>query len=341
MTTAKPVKAKRKLSELTFEHENAHVALVSKEQGHGANGHHYALVMKAKGFSQEAIQKMQSVQVTLELPEFLRKFFDLYHTDAEVLARFMGYVPEENEDDDDVYGTEAYYAERLGAFTIMKSLHESGDVLKALALLDENEYLSLLTAQVEVEKALAKIDAEKESDTAALVVESDNSTNASVEKSVEPSGSKVTKSKKENMTLKTKQGEEPTVEMVEKSALDSIQKALNDKDVELQKALADVAAFKEAQQEQIIKSKTAQITAVVTDANLQAVIVKAALALELEDDFTAFVGALSSMQKTLKDTKDFVEKSTLFEEVGASTSTDALQESPVARILKSRLTNAK
>ena len=47
------------------------------------------------------------------------------------------------------------------------------------------------------------------------------------------------------------------------------------------------------------------------------------------------------MQKTLKDTKDFVEKSTLFEEVGASTSTDALQESPVARILKSRLTNAK
>ena len=339
MTTAKPVKAKRKLSEITFEHENAHVALVSKEQGHGANGHHYALVMKAKGFSQEAIQKMQTVQVTLELPEFLRKFFDLYYTDAEVLARFMGYVPDENEDD--IYGTEAYYAERLGAFTIMKSLHESGDVLKALALLDENEYLSLLTAQVEVEKALAKIDAKKESDTAALVVESDNSTNASVEKSVEPSGSKVTKSKKENMTLKTKQGDEPTVEMVEKSTLDSIQKALNDKDVELQKALADVAAFKEAQQEQIIKSKTAQITAVVTDANLQAVIVKAALALELEDDFTAFVGALSSMQKTLKDTKDFVEKSTLFEEVGASTSTDALQESPVARILKSRLTNAK
>ena len=340
MTTAKPVKAKRKLSELTFEHENEHVALVSKEQGHGANGHHYALVMKSNGFSQEAVQKMQTVQVTLELPEFLRKFFDLYYTDAEVLARFMGYVPEENEDDD-VYGTEAYYAERLGAFTIMKSLHESGDVLKALALLDENEYLSLLTAQVEVEKALAKIDAEKESDTAALVVGSDNSTNASVEKSVGASGSKVTKSKKENMTLKTKQGDEPTVEMVEKSALDSIQKALNDKDVELQKALADVAAFKEAQQEQIIKSKTAQITAVVTDANLQAVIVKAALALELEDDFTAFVGALSSMQKTLKDTKDFVEKSTLFEEVGASTSTDALQESPVARILKSRLTNAK
>ena len=339
MTTAKPVKAKRKLSELTFEHENAHVALVSKEQGHGANGHHYALVMKAKGFSQEAIQKMQTVQVTLELPEFLRKFFDLYYTDAEVLARFMGYVPEEVEDDDH-YDYEAYYAERLESFTIMKSLNEAEDKLKALSLLNETEYLALLNDQVKVEKAFAALDANK-SDTAALVVESDNSTNASVEKSVEPSGSKVTKSKKENMTLKTKQGDEPTVEMVEKSALDSIQKALNDKDVELQKALADVAAFKEAQQEQIIKSKTAQITAVVTDANLQAVIVKAALALELEDDFTAFVGALSSMQKTLKDTKDFVEKSTLFEEVGASTSTDALQESPVARILKSRLTNAK
>ena len=339
MTTAKPVKAKRKLSELTFEHENAHVALVSKEQGHGANGHHYALVMKSSGFSQEAVQKMQQIQVTMDLPEFLRKFFSLYYDDAEVLARLMGYVPEEVEDDN-IYGSEAYYAERLESFTIMKSLNEAEDKLKALSLLNETEYLALLNDQVKVEKAFAALDANK-SDTAATVVESDNSTNASVEKSVEPSGSKVTKSKKENMTLKTKQGDEPTVEMVEKSALDSIQKALNDKDVELQKALADVAAFKEAQQEQIIKSKTAQITAVVTDANLQAVIVKAALALELEDDFTAFVGALSSMQKTLKDTKDFVEKSTLFEEVGASTSTDALQESPVARILKSRLTNAK
>lgn len=339
MTTAKPVKAKRKLSELTFEHENAHVALVSKEQGHGANGHHYALVMKSSGFSQESVQKMQQIQVTMDLPDFLRKFFSLYYDDAEVLARLMGYVPEEVEDDDS-YGSEAYYAERLESFTIMKSLNEAEDKLKALSLLNETEYLALLNDQVKVEKAFAALDANK-SDTAATVVESDNSTNASVEKSVEPSGSKVTKSKKENMTLKTKQGAEPTVEMVEKSALDSIQKALNDKDVELQKALADVAAFKEAQQEQIIKSKTAQITAVVTDANLQAVIVKAALALELEDDFTAFVGALSSMQKTLKDTKDFVEKSTLFEEVGASTSTDALQESPVARILKSRLTNAK
>ena len=339
MTTAKPVKAKRKLSELTFEHENAHVALVSKEQGHGANGHHYALVMKSSGFSQEAVQKMQQIQVTMDLPDFLQKFFSLYYDDAEVLARLMGYVPEEVEDDD-IYGSEAYYAERLESFTIMKSLNEAEDKLKALSLLNETEYLALLNDQVKVEKAFAALDANK-SDTAATVVESDNSTNASVEKSVEPSGSKVTKSKKENMTLKTKQGDEPTVEMVEKSALDSIQKALNDKDVELQKALADVAAFKEAQQEQIIKSKTAQITAVVTDANLQAVIVKAALALELEDDFTAFVGALSSMQKTLKDTKDFVEKSTLFEEVGASTSTDALQESPVARILKSRLTNAK
>jgi len=331
--------AKRALKDISFDTEGAHIALTSKSQGYSANGHPYALVMKSSGFSQEAIQKMQQIQVTMDLPDFLRKFFNLYYDDAEVLARLMGYVPEEVEDDD-IYGSEAYYAERLESFTIMKSLNEAEDKLKALSLLNETEYLALLNDQVKVEKAFAALDANK-SDTAATVVESDNSTNASVEKSVEPSGSKVTKSKKENMTLKTKQGDEPTVEMVEKSTLDSIQKALNDKDVELQKALADVAAFKEAQQEQIIKSKTAQITAVVTDANLQAVIVKAALALELEDDFTAFVGALSSMQKTLKDTKDFVEKSTLFEEVGASTSTDALQESPVARILKSRLTNAK
>ena len=335
MTTAKPVKAKRKLSELTFEHENAHVALVSKEQGHGANGHHYALVMKSSGFSQEAVQKMQQIQVTMDLPDFLRKFFSLYYDESEVLARMMGYVPEEVEDDDN-YGSEAYYAKRLESFTIMKSLNEAEDKLKALSLLNETEYLALLNDQVKVEKAFAALDANK-SDTAATVVESENSTNASVEKSVGASGSKVTKSKKENMTLKT----EPTVEMIEKSALVVVQKALEEKDVELQKALADVAAFKAAEKEQITKSKTAQVVAVVQNEKIRDAIVKAALALESDEDFGAFVSALGEMNKTIADTKEVLEKSALFVEQGASTSTDALQESPVARILKSRLTNAK
>ena len=336
--TTKKTKAKRELSNITFEHEGAHVALTSKSQGGPANGKDYALVLKSSGYSQEAIEKMQQVQVTLELPEFLRRFFDMYYTDSEVLARMMGYVPEES---DDEYGSEAYYAERMEAFTVMKSLHESGDVLKALALLDENEYLSLLNTQVQVEKALAELDAEKESDPAATVVESDNSTNASVEKSVEPSGSKV-KSKKEKMTTKTEKTADATVEMVEKSVVESIQKALEAKEVELQKALEAVAAFEQAQKEAVVKSKTAQITALVADESIQSAVVKAALALEAEEDFTAFVTAIQKMAETIKSKQEIVDKSALFAEQGASTSdTVEDQEGPVARILKARVNKAK
>lgn len=85
--------AKRKLSEISFEHEGAHVALVSKEQ-QPANGHNYALVLKASKFSKETLEKMQSIKVTLSIPEFLEKFFNIYGTNAEVLARMLGYVPQ-------------------------------------------------------------------------------------------------------------------------------------------------------------------------------------------------------------------------------------------------------
>ena len=337
-----PKKAKRRLSDIDFTQDSAHIALVSKEQGHGANGHHYALVMKSNGFSQEAIQKMQSVQVTLELPEFLRRFFDMYYTDSEVLARLMGYVPEEVEDDD-VYGSEDYYAEKLQSFTVMKSLQESGDILKALAMLDENQYLNLLQDQVEIEKALAKAEAEaekKESDSAATVVESENSTNASVEKSVGASGSKV-KSKKENMTTKTEKATE-TVEMVEKSALESIQKSLEEKSVELQKGLDALQVYEAEKKESVVKAKSAQITSVVKDESIQAAIVKAALALDTEEDFNSFVQAINKMAKTVEESKQAVEKSALFVEQGVATSEEVnSQESPVARILKAQVNKAK
>lgn len=335
--TKKTTKAQSQLTNIDFTHDGAHIALVSKEQGHGANGHHYALVMKSKNFSKETIQKMQTVQVTLDLPEFLRRFFDIYYTDSEVLARLMGYVPPES--DNTEYDSEAYYTERLSAFTVMKSLHESGDVLKALAMLEESEYLALLEDQVLIEKAFAELDA-KASDTAATVVESENSTNASVEKSVGASGSKVTKSKKETMTLKTK-ADEAQVELVEKSVVESIQKSLDDAQVELQKARETIQAFEAAAKEAVTKAKTDKVTAIVKDEKIQAAVVKAALSLESDDDFGAFLAAIQAMASAVETTQEFVEKSALFVEQGASTSTDVNQESPVAKILKARNAKAK
>ena len=331
MTTTQR-KAKRKLTNIDFSGETSHIALVHAEQGGCASGANYKLALKNTNFSQEFIEKMQQIRVTLSIPDFLEKFFHLYGSDAEVLARMLGYMPEENdkEDEYDSNWYENYIQEKLDSFEILKSLKESESIANTLATLDEKQYLLMLTDQAYLEKALNK----KESELVALATESDNSTHASVEKSVEVSTSKSTKSKE---TLMTKQVEN-SAEMVEKSLMVTLQKALDDQAVELQKALETIAVHQKEKQEQIQKSKTAQFTAVIKDEKLQAPIVKAALALEAQEDFDAFLVAVTAMQSQIEKQKDFVEKSALFQEQGASTSEEPKSnESAVAKLVKSRL----
>lgn len=332
--TTRPTKAKRKLSDISFEHEGAHVALVSKEQGGGANGHNYALVMKSN-FSKEFVEKMQQVQVTMELPEFLRKFFSVYYEDAEVLARMMGYVkPEEEEDDSDSY--EDYYEkriqERLASFTVLKSMEKADDVTAILATLDEDAYLALLKDQEAVEKAL------KNSEVAIKATSEEGATEAvakakeTVNKAEDaPSG----ETKQELGKSMKKEDSENKVETVEKSVVVELQKALDDQKVLLEKALEQVAAFEAEKKEAIVKAKTAKIETIVKDKAQSAALVKAAVALESEEDFNAFVTSVEALVAS-------VEKSALFDEKGASVVTEEKEvESAVAKAVKAQLSKAK
>jgi len=341
-------KAKRKLSDLSFKTDGAHVALVSKQQGGAANKQNYSLLLKSVNFSEEYIQKMQQVKVTMELPEFLRKFFNVYYEDAEVLARMMGYVaPESNTDV--TYDYEDYISSRLEAFEILKSVHDAESISDVLSGLDETQYLSMLNDQALIEKALKKLDKQNtesvkkeliqtESELVAKATETDNSTHASVETKVEVSTSEVTKSKEPEMTKPVKtELQEVSVEMVEKSAFVDIQKALEEQKEQLQKALDTIAVFQKEKQEAIVKSKTSQFQAVIKDAKLQEPIIKAALSLESDDDFGAFLAAITAMASAVETSQEFMEKSALFQEQGASVSSDTpVQESAVARILKAK-----
>ena len=86
-------KPKRKLKNIDFSDDTSHIALVSKNQGGPANGASYSLILKnAENTSSEFIQKMQQIQVTYELPDFLQKVMGMYYEDASLLARMMGYV---------------------------------------------------------------------------------------------------------------------------------------------------------------------------------------------------------------------------------------------------------
>lgn len=309
-TESKP-KAKRKLKNFDFTEPTSAVALVGPAVGGPANGIPM-LIAKANNFSPEMIQKMQQIQVTYELPEFLRKVFGVYYEDAEILARILGYVEPEKEDGFDY---DEYLEDKVKSFTIIKSLHESKNLPESLSKLTEDEYLSVLTDQALIEKALNAFAKEPSS-------VADTSTQ--VEKQVEASASKVQKKKEKNMQL-------ATPEMVEKSALLALEKSMNETKVELQKALDQVKAFEDEKKQAVIKSKTDAITALVKDEKHAVALVKAALALDTQEDFEALVGVVKALVEQ-------VDKSDLFKEVGASASADETktEESSLTKLIKSK-----
>lgn len=336
-------KAKRKLSSIDFSGKDSHLALVHRDQGGPASGADYKLILKNVRFTDEYIQKMQSVKVRMEMNDFLQKFFMEFNDNTESLAKSMGAKQDVDAED--------YIQSKLESFEVLKSVYDAESISEVLSGLDETQYLSMLNDQFLLEKAFRKLDKEstqksvksdvQELELVASATEDDTST--FVEK-FEVNTSEVTKSKPQKATTKETQMTEAvkvedTVEMVEKAQFVNIQKALDEQRVELQKALDTIAVFQKDKLEMIQKSKTAQFTAVIKDEKLQAPIVKAALSLESDDDFGAFLAAITSMQTSIATSQEFMEKSALFQEQGATVADEeVVKESAVARILKAKQT---
>lgn len=318
-----PRKAKRKLSDISFETEGSHIALVSKQQGGPANGADYALVMKSKGFSEEFIEKMQQVRVTMELPDFLQKFFGMWSEDAKVLATMMGYVePVETqamEAEEAQAEVQDWIKARMEAFEVLKAAHESENLASVLSELDEDQYFAMLKDQELIEKAF-----ENESKLSASSAGADD-TSPACEVNEEEVSASINKENLEKSTM-----DENQKEMVEKATLDVLQKAFDDQKVALEKALETLAAYEAEKKAAIEKARKDQIEAAVKDAVKAEVLFKAVKDTS-DEDFQAVVKALTEMQES-------VEKSALFEEQGASAQeeTEVVQESAVAKLLKAK-----
>lgn len=284
-----PQGAKKRLKDVTFDHETAHLALCSKEQG-AANNQESAVLLKSKNFSPELIAKAQRVQVTMDLPEFLRKFFDMWYDDAEVLARMFGYVPDETE-----YEPYDWIEERLSAFEILKSVHEAKDMSVALASLSENQYSMILDDQELFLKSMKEFESNSGVD---------NSAETKVEK-VEPVGSKQKQVKKEKKVAQ---------ETIEKAAYDTLQAQMDAQKEELQKARDALEAIQKEKAEILLKSRIDAVTAVVSDEAQVALIMKAAGAADAE----AFAGLV----QVLKAQHELLEKSGMFSEKGVTVETE-------------------
>ena len=354
------MKPKRKLSNIDFSKDGAHIAICHKDQG-VANGADYALVIKAQSFSDEFIEKIQQVKVTMELPDFLERFFHLWEDDAEVLAYMMGYVEPVETQADELMESEADFQEwiksRMEAFEIVKALHESSDIPKTLSQLSETEYLALVQNQEMIEKSFAKADKDtaeleakqkvekskpklkttkssKESPAVTSVTQADvNASTVQHEVEEGKGNSPVVKLKSKEKLMPDIKVVEQVVEteMIEKSQFDAIQKQASEAQELLKAAMQELELFKAEKQAMIVKARKQSVLDVVKDQG-KADSLYGAIAGLADAEFDSVVAIVKSLSEQ-------VEKSALFQEQGASVEdTEQVQESAVAKILKAQFT---
>ena len=314
------VKAKRKLTDITFEHEGAHLALVHKAQGRAASGYKTLVMKSVDNRSPEFIEKASQVKVTLSLPDFLEKFFHVWGEDAELLATLFGYEPSEDESEE--YSTQSFWSwyrekamehgavdswgdpitrptsqdrkewveDQLQGIEILKSATLAKGSADFINSLTEEQYLGLLKDQQFIEKSFKLQEVKKDLDG--------------------ESGGKPTKGVNPKQTKASKadtQEKEMTQETIEKAQYDA-------KEVELQKALADIQKakeeielFKAKEKEAVEKAREAEVVAAVVDVDASAKLFKAVKDLDAEA-FKDVVDVVKALTAKVDESEMFKEK---------------------------------
>ena len=362
-------KPKRVLKNIDFENgTNTHLALVHRDQGGPASGAAYKLVVKASNFSDEFLEKMSTIKVELDIPDFLERFFKLEKDDSKFLAYLLGYsedpVEEAMEPEIDY---QKWINENTKSFEVIKALNKTPNHAEVLAKLNEEQYLDFLQDQQRFEKGLKKLEAKKQEEfekaeaerkkprvkkqvvKAATEVakgaaqespEVEVSTEADVNTSIthleveEGKGnSPVVKTTDKGKRMSKPQSVEvevvTTQEMVEKSQFESIQKQFVETQEMLQKALATVAQFEQEKKEAVEKQRLADIEAAVKNKEHASVLHKALKQADNES-FVEVVKALAAISLHTEQSDLFVEKSAAVEDK------PEVDESPVARLIKAK-----
>lgn len=227
------LKAKRRLKNFDFEEHGANVSLVGPAVGSGANSRKVLAIKSTnQGIKPTDVVKvekaLEQISITMSMEEFLRRWFDLWYDDAELLTRMMGMQTEweyNQEQNEGVWDHDTWMEERLSQFKIMKSLHENPNQTIA-----DEDFVSISILQSELEESLS-ISKQQEENPLKLQVE---------------------KARYEQLEAVEKQHEATVAEAeqlkVAKSALETevaelkaqIQKAVEDKEA------AELAAFQES-----------------------------------------------------------------------------------------------
>lgn len=331
------MKAKRKLTDIDFSGENAHLALTSKTLNGGpANKADYALALKSTNFSQEFIEKVQAVNITMSLPDFLKKFFYLMDDQAEALAYMMGYKEvadtQEHEDMEAQEDFQDWIKSNMESLELIEAMRDVEQPETMLIKAEEHQLLALLKDQEMFEKAFAKLEVEKESPQVVETTKADVNTSIAGEVKGKGNGPVVKKTRKgKSMTEQVTVVEQVVeTEMVAKSQFEVVQKQALEQAELLKSVMQELEVFKAEKQAFIAKARKQALVDATKDEAKADQLFKAVGSLE-DEQFGVVVDVVKALTNQ-------IEKSDLFVEKGASvdTETTPTNENPVERLLKAK-----
>jgi len=126
-------KAKRVLKNFDFSKQDHNVSLVGGAVGHAANGRTTLILKSNKEQTVDVKKALEQVELKISMEEFLRKFFFVYSSDAEVLTKLLVFETEhetymKDRDETNEYDWEEehqkWIEDRVSQFTVMKSLND-------------------------------------------------------------------------------------------------------------------------------------------------------------------------------------------------------------------------
>ena len=317
-------KAKRRLTDIKFDHLGGHVALVGKHQGGPANGYSTLIFKATNDVPNDIIEKATQVSVTMDFEDFLIKFFNMYYEDAEVLATLLGFEKEDEEDSSEEYDYEREYKKyidkRVAAITIMKSVYSKQDVKKALSGLSYKDSLAVLEAQELLEKAMSSVNSEGD--------------NVSVKKAGMDSPSKTHTEEIMEKEMIQKALHEELVTKAVTEAVEVVKAEMATQAEILKAAQAELEVFKAKELEAIVKARKEALAGVLTEDAVEDMF-KATEVLSQE--------AFETVVKSLAVKAAQLEESELFKETGVpgQSEQDPVKMDGTAAILKAKYPTKK
>ena len=317
-------KAKRRLTDIKFDHLGGHVALVGKHQGGPANGYSTLIFKATNDVPNDIIEKATQVSVTMDFEDFLIKFFNMYYEDAEVLATLLGFEKEDEEDSSEEYDYEREYKKyidkRVAAITIMKSVYSKQDVKKALSGLSYKDSLAVLEAQELLEKAMSSVNSEGD--------------NVSVKKAEMDSPSKTHTEEIMEKEMIQKALHEELVTKAVTEAVEVVKAEMATQAEILKAAQAELEVFKAKELEAIVKARKEALAGVLTEDAVEDMF-KATEVLSQE--------AFETVVKSLAVKAAQLEESELFKETGVpgQSEQDPVKMDGTAAILKAKYPTKK